>query len=816
MIRVALRALALALSGLASGACAADAAETAVRAGGSFATVATDAPYVRFSGGMTLDTAGIPEVRTAAGTPVRGRGVPALTARDSGSASLTFPTGDALLPAVRLTVHAAGDGIFAVALTAPPVPGSPAPQRAELGFGTVPQERFLGFGERSNAVDQRGGDVQNLVTDGAYPPRDQAAAQAVVPPWGFSGRADATNFPVPWLLSTRGYGVLVDGAATSGFDLSGPSHWTVGDEAATLALHIFAGPTPADALARFTRFTGRQPPPSAPLAYGPWFQTGQANTIPLATERAATAAQRAARVPVSVAETQMHYLPCGAQRGNEAYEAARAAAFHAAGLSEFVYLNPLLCVSYANVYARAVAVRALQEKAPGIPFTFTGFVGGTAGLGFSVQPLANVDFTRPGTAAFFTPLMREIVAAGHDGWMEDFGEYGEPGPTHNSYPTAYHCALQRITAELSAKVRRPLTRFSRSGWTGTAPCVDDVWGGDNTTVWGFDGLRSVVREGLTMGLSGISRWGSDIGGYDSFGPSEQLGRELLARWIEVGAVSGVMRTKGGGLAIPAYGRPQVWEPPTLPVWTRYTQLRVALLPYIEAADADYRATGLPIMRHLALVAPGDAAATREDDAFGFGPSLLAAPVLHPGARVRTVHLPPGRWVDLWRSWLLDPATGAIRLTRARKVTGDVTVPTPLDELPLFARAGTMLTLLTPGIDTLSPYGGPGLVHLRDREDSRAIVGWPRGTARAAFGDAGESIVTTERSRGRRALTIAVRGNRKRTYAMQLSLTVLKRPFVPRQATVRNGRLLRWRYNPGTHVLSLTVRGHRPTAVLAAT
>ena len=41
-----------------------------------------------------------------------------------------------------------------------------------------------------------------------------------------------------------------------------------------------------------------------------------------------------------------------------------------------------------------------------------------------------------------------------------------------------------------------------------------------------------------MGLSGVSRWGSDIGGYDTIGSDPRLTPELLKRWIAFGAVSG--------------------------------------------------------------------------------------------------------------------------------------------------------------------------------------------------------------------------------------------------------------------------------------
>ena len=40
---------------------------------------------------------------------------------------------------------------------------------------------------------------------------------------------------------------------------------------------------------------------------------------------------------------------------------------------------------------------------------------------------------------------------------------------------------------------------------------------------------------------GIPYWGSDIGGYSEFAD-----REVFARWIEVGALSPIMRVHGKG------------------------------------------------------------------------------------------------------------------------------------------------------------------------------------------------------------------------------------------------------------------------------
>ncbi len=167
---------------------------------------------------------------------------------------------------------------------------------------------------------------------------------------------------------------------------------------------------------------------------------------------------------------------------------------------------------------------------------------------------------------------------------------------HNRYPALL--PLRCRTCMIGGAADRPLPALA--GGPGAARCADDVWGGDPTTTFGFDGLSSAVRQALSMGLSGVSRWGSDIGGYDTIGADPRLTPELLKRWIEFGAVSGVMRIKKTGLEIPAYGRPQVWDPDVDRHWRKFTKLHTQLYPYIAAADAEYRRTGMPLMRALVL------------------------------------------------------------------------------------------------------------------------------------------------------------------------------------------------------------------------
>ncbi|MEA2352387.1 MAG: hypothetical protein QOJ14_801 [Thermoleophilaceae bacterium] len=695
------------------------------------------------------------------------------------------------LHSLRVRIVPAGAGILRLSAS---VEGSTAGvDHVGLAFDAPAGERQLGFGERANAVDQRGNTVENYVSDGPYQTEERPFIAGFVPPAGFHPRDDATYFPMPWLLSTRGYGFLLDGYGTSNFRLGTdqPGAWSAEIEGASLSFRVFAGPRPAGVLRRMSAAVGRQPRAAAPFFLGPWFQ-------PSGGDRESIEKLRKADAPASVANTYTHYLPCGAQQGQQAAERKRTGLFHHAGIAVTAYFNPMICTDYHPVWDRAVAAGVVTRDALGRPYTYKY-------TGSSVFLVGQMDFTAPRAQTFWNGLLGEAVRNGYDGWMEDFGEYtppdarsadGTPGPEmHNRYPLLYH----RDAHDYSRGTPRPLARFNRSGWTGAARGSQIVWGGDPTTGWGFDGLRSAVYSGLTMGLSGVSLWGSDIGGFFSLGQNS-LTPELLVRWIEMGMASGVMRTEANGFNLPPKDRPQIFDPGVLPVWRRYSKLRTQLYPYISQADARYRRDGMPIMRHLALARPGDARAAARDDEYMFGPDLLAAPVLEPGARTRSLYLPRGRWVDLWRSARLD-ARGAPRLGRARLLAGarDLTLPAPLAELPLLVRAGALLPLLPADVDTLASYGkAAGLVHLSDRRGRLRVLAFPRGRSTARAGTE-QQLLSRE---GKRGWLLGVRSKHGTRYALQASFVTLKRPFTP-CAVLLGRRALppgAWSFNTKTLVL----------------
>ena len=356
---------------------------------------------------------------------------------------------------VGVRVARAGAGVTAVHLTGPA-----GARTVSISFPARGGERLTGFGERSNAVDQRGREVLNYVADGPFLEADQAIAGVATPDWAEVDRDDATYYPIPWLLSSRGYGVLVDNDETSRFRLRATRDaWSVEVDARRARPARLRGPAPGRRAAALHR--GDRPPaaPPAPWAFGPWFQTGQPNVIPLAEEARIIRTLRDADAPVSAAETQMHFLPCGAHRARPRVRARAHAQFHAAGLAQLAYFNPHAVRGLRARVRRGRRGRALlQRGADGRPFTFSGVrrrrgarrVHASSRWRSSTSP-------RPAPRDLYARLVRRggRRRATTAGWRTSASARSPDvvpadgtasARIHNRYPRDYHCAVRASCA----------------------------------------------------------------------------------------------------------------------------------------------------------------------------------------------------------------------------------------------------------------------------------------------------------------------------------------------------------------------------------
>jgi alpha-glucosidase (family GH31 glycosyl hydrolase) len=539
-------------------------------------------------------------------------------------------------------------------------------------------EPFYGLGERFDSANQAD---QNVLLQ----PMDTFGPLASNRPPG----RHWSYVTVPLLYSASGMGLFADTGFISRFAIS-HSGFAVETKGAPVDYYFFVEPDGRSVLGSYTALTGRAPAPE-PWTFGPWLNALQgSDAVFNLADRL-----RKEQIPSSalwVFDMMDEQANLGWPLWSFGYygDPARfTGELHKRGFRVLTYVHPYLrerLLPYPNLsaaYAKGVRDGLYVMGADGRP----------SGPRFEVVPTANIDFTNPKAVDWWQQMMTETVHQGFDGWMEDFGEWiraddrlaagtGKTLSTLN--PLLYHKVTRRITNALNPH----LVTFSRSGSIGSQQFSPVLWGGDQSPDWSDYGLPSVVTAGITAGLVGFSNWGPDI---LSSGDS----KELWMRWCEFGALTPVMRDH---LWDKPVGAIDMWhDADTTETFRRYARLHTALLPFWMTYAAEAEQTGIPILRHLMLEYPADPQATHAEHQYLLGRELLVAPVIEQGATTRTLYAPAGEWVDYWTG---DRYTGG----------REVTVPAPVERIPLLARAGSLLPMLPEDQTPAWDWNDPRPVH----------------------------------------------------------------------------------------------------------
>lgn len=579
-------------------------------------------------------------------------------------------------------------------------------EKSAISFRLPMDEHFFGLGERFASVDHRGLSLYAWAEEGGLGLGETAPRSAGNPaPNGPS----MTYFPVPFFLSSRGYGLWAATEARSELHLGSeqPDAWRLAVNASGLALVIYLHDDPKMTLNDFTRDTGRPLLPAL-WVFGPRRRVSLGQTVGGVEEWRLL---RERHVPTTVLDDSVHLLPQRSELGHEAELRRWTTQMHAEGFKVTAYNNPYISESLRTGRAdyEEGSARGFFAREPSGQPALTVLISG------ELQNVASVDFTNAAAVAWYQGLLRRTLDLGYDGWMHDFGEYvgrrwlfsdrRRGDVVHSVYPVLSAKAAHDL---LTSTRGDDFLIYVRAGYVGTQQYTPEVWGGDPEA--SFDetqGLPAALRGGLNLALSGVPYWGSDISGFKCITDAPR-DKEVYLRWAEVGAVSPSMHDENA--CSNPLGHREKWtlfsDDETTAVYAKMARLHTRLALYLRTLAVEAHETGLPLMRHPFLVAPKSPAAWAVEDAFFLGPALYAAPVVRRDQRVREVFLPPGGYVDL------DDFT----LYRGGQSSDRIRIPAPLDKLPLLLVENQILPLLDAAIETLVPTANPAVRSLADLED----------------------------------------------------------------------------------------------------
>ena len=554
---------------------------------------------------------------------------------------------------------------------------------------------YYGLGERFDTLNHAHTVIKNLSQDNP------------------GAKGSSTYKPIPFFMSTTGYGLWVDTTAEATFDMNASSTTDVIVDVAAEKLRIvlFTGPEFPVILDHFTALTGRSILPPY-WAFAPW--------------KGRDFHQNEGQVKEDVDKNRQLGLPASVILIDSPWETA----YNSYIFNPKQFSDPVAMVKYVHQKGYKLVLWHTpwinsQTDTP----RESGFEGKiadkgenydeAAGNGFFVKnqdgtPYVGrwwkgmgslIDFTNPSAKRWWQDQVRQAIRAGADGFKDDdaegsflgqvkFADGSDPRVMRNRYAVLYNNAVEEL---IRNDLKGNGVLLARSATTG-ANGLGMLWGGDNEASFSSEnGLPTVVTAGLGAGLSGMPLWTADLSGYEPTASTPDAA--LFQRWTEYAALSPVMEVMSG-----ANLGPWDYGDAALATYRKFAVLHMSLFPYRYAAAQEAAKTGMPLMRALVLMNQNDSRARAVKDEYMLGPDLLVAPVLDAGTQ-RVVYLPQGAWVNYWTG---EPVNGGQTLT----------VNAAVDTIPLYVRTGAVIPKIPEDVMTLVPQNESGNSAVKAMDDRR--------------------------------------------------------------------------------------------------
>ena len=551
-------------------------------------------------------------------------------------------------------------------------------------FASPPDEHYYGLGQNQEGYLDRRGHVVRCAHDYNAP-----SGQSVC---------------VPFVVTNKGYGIIWDNPSrtTVAFGFNDSTRWT-SDVGQRVSFFVIAGKTYDEIYSGYRLVTGDTPMlPKSAYGYIQCKQRYSSQEELMAVAKG----YRERHLPIDdLVIDWFHYTKMGEMDMDPAKwpdPAAMNKQLHEMNFHIMISVWPRF-VPEDRYYATVLKNGWFEKLADGTP---------TNGLPYD-RAGSDIDTTNPDAAKWYWNIVKEnYVDKGFDAFWADEtepdlppnGSYFHIGPGtqfFNVYPL-FHTAAFYNGFRTDLQTRALI--LARDSYLGAQHNGTIFWSSDISGNW--DTLKRQVPTGINFVASGMPYWSTDIGGWqylpayhkpvrppllDPSDARENIGHyddypELYVRWFEYGAFQPNFRSHGS--------RPhnEVWSygKQAEPILEKYLRLRYQLMPYLYSLAHKTHETGAPFMRGLFMDFGNDPNVADIGDEYMFGPSLLVAPVTEQGRVTRAVYLPAGAdWYNFW--------------TNERVHGGQtITVAAPIDVIPLFVRAGSILPLGEPVESTNGP------------------------------------------------------------------------------------------------------------------
>jgi len=510
--------------------------------------------------------------------------------------------------------------------------------------------------------------------------------------WNYRGEAvdisqDNTNISIPFLLSSNGYGLFWNNGSRSRFNNRFVHSFYYSSEVADAMDYYFLyGPGFDNIIAAYRELTG-QAPLFGKWAYGYWQCKNRYST----QEEILGVAHKYRELHIPLDNIVQDWF-WWVTMGDPVFDSKR-------------YPDPRGMIDDLhkdNVHLMMSVWPFFRPHPPDHPEVLDPvyqemdkrgfFIGRTIAPSFHPVGQALYDPFNPEARKYYWKLMNDaLFKIGVDAWWLDTTEPETEGRETNILVTsklaigngaryANEFPLLTTTAvyqgQRSASDRKRVFILTRSAYAGSQRNSAAMWSGDVDPNW--ETFRRQIPAGLNLSVSGIPYWTTDIGGFVGASPSDPAYRELYVRWFQFGAFCPIFRAHGT-----RYNPDQneIWSygPEAQRILVSYDRLRYRLLPYIYSLAWKTTSEGYTIMRPLVMDFRTDVRAQNIGDQFLFGPFILVNPVTEPGAAARHLYLPQAKWYDFWTGIAAEGGKA-------------IDASAPLDQIPLYVRAGSILPM----------------------------------------------------------------------------------------------------------------------------